>query len=838
MASSSYALCERFILRLAGLPWQELEAKATPETLRCARQFIACEDALKPAAQAALAALREDPGVLPPAKRDAVRNQLGKLRGVEEPVQRSAGLPALGRYGDAFAALQAAERALEDALQRELPAARTLSAEAWEAIRHLLVFAAGEVKESAELWTAPSGALPPRTTKVRQREQTALLYLQRLCAKNDTMSAFGPTGWGRIRPEVRGFVCDPDPELGHGQVFPEKWVALRLADAISADEEALPELMPRPHPMGRLQGSCFVREDTGQRIELGAERHTLLLRCDGRTPAHALHADDTLRELVAQGALLWRLDTILFDEHRTQALRTEVEAWRPGPAQARWLPRIRHLLDGAARFAQEPGAAQRQRIVTELEDALRSWGLTPPTGSRILYSGSNLLGEERYRECRAEMGQDVAERFLQDAAPWIGTFRDTFSYCAARVNQRLRALLTSAPGPEGREGPEVREGREGRADPIPLPAFLLHCERSGLSLTGNGITAAAADAYEDVKAAFARATADRSPDAREWELTPTDCEFVRRSFGIEPLEPFGVPAPDLQIVAADWDAVRRGDYEIMLGELHTGTSSIIHALFWACPDKSAFIDAFRKNTRGERVCYFGMQQGQDKTSHSHFHWHDVLPEQWTHVAATRVHPSWRSVPPGEAEVYLEPTHHDVRIRRADTREDLGSFTRSFGVQLGIHPFFFGYSGSHSGGHSGSHSGHMPRLRMGRVILQREMWILSHDELSGGPFHGTCARLVPAVERLRARRGLPRRIYIRPTAAALARRGVVGRDKDLKPIFIDLESYPFLELLHRWLQKHGEVEATEMLPTPEQTPWQEGTTRRLFELRTLVTLRDP
>lgn len=131
---------------------------------------------------------------------------------------------------------------------------------------------------------------------------------------------------------------------------------------------------------------------------------------------------------------------------------------------------------------------------------------------------------------------------------------------------------------------------------------------------------------------------------------------------------------------------------------------------------------------------------------------------------------------------------------------------------------------------------MPRLRCGNVIVQRRAWTITLDELGQGDFTGVSRDLVLAVERLRAARDLPRFVYIRPTEQALRRSGAEGRDKDTKPVFVDLESYLFLEILHRWLTKAGEVEVTEMLPTPDQLLWQEPDGRRTFELRTLIVPR--
>jgi hypothetical protein len=128
------------------------------------------------------------------------------------------------------------------------------------------------------------------------------------------------------------------------------------------------------------------------------------------------------------------------------------------------------------------------------------------------------------------------------------------------------------------------------------------------------------------------------------------------------------------------------------------------------------------------------------------------------------------------------------------------------------------------------------LRCGKVIVQRRSWTVTLDEFPAGKYHGISRELLVAVEKLRAARDLPRHIYIRPTEAALRRSGAEGRDKDTKPVYIDLESYLFQEIFYRWLNKAGEIEITEMLPGPEDLLWQEADGRRTFELRTLIVPR--
>ncbi|HEX8680109.1 MAG TPA: lantibiotic dehydratase, partial [Chthoniobacterales bacterium] len=154
-------------------------------------------------------------------------------------------------------------------------------------------------------------------------------------------------------------------------------------------------------------------------------------------------------------------------------------------------------------------------------------------------------------------------------------------------------------------------------------------------------------------------------------------------------------------------------------------------------------------------------------------------------------------------------------------EHLGSFARAWLIPLGFHPFHFGGLP------------HMPRLRCGKTVVQRRAWVVGGEEIEAS---ASGADFVVAIEQLRAARDLPRFVYIRPTEQALRRSGAEGRDKDTKPVFIDLESYLSLEIFHRWLNKAGELEITEMLPDPDHLCWQEEDGHRTFELRTLIVPR--
>jgi hypothetical protein len=245
-----------------------------------------------------------------------------------------------------------------------------------------------------------------------------------------------------------------------------------------------------------------------------------------------------------------------------------------------------------------------------------------------------------------------------------------------------------------------------------------------------------------------------------------------------------------------------------------------HGTYWACPDKKKLSEAFASSACHKPNFHFGLFAA-DLTSHTTVRVFDALPDLSYFVAPQRGNPKWNTIAPGDAEVYFDSETEDLRVRETASKKDLGSFARAWVIPLGFHPFQFGLAP------------HTPRLRCGRAVVQRETWTVRADEMPQGSYKGLSADLVRAVEYLRTLKNWPRHIYIRPTEQSLRRSGGEGRDKDTKPVYIDLESYLLLETFHRWLVKAGELEVTEMLPAPDQLFWKEASGRYTFEMRTLI-----
>ena len=198
--------------------------------------------------------------------------------------------PAADPPSSAFAAcwqsaarFAAAEALLGQSLNSELASAReALMDSARQFLPGYLVFASGGIRD---LLARPSqDPLPPRKKSARARERHLLLYLQRICGKNDTLSEFGPQGWGRIDSTSHALALDPQAGIARRETFLERWAAHGAAAAINADPQAGVELAPRLHPDGRIEQDHFIHTPTGEIVPLDPETLALLARCDGTTP--------------------------------------------------------------------------------------------------------------------------------------------------------------------------------------------------------------------------------------------------------------------------------------------------------------------------------------------------------------------------------------------------------------------------------------------------------------------------------------------------------------------------------------------------------------------------
>ena len=681
----SYRVAPIFLIRLAGVPFDRLERLATPETTNTARGLIVGQNKVQ---------------------RDDEKRLAASL-----------------------------ERELEITRKSLLDFARTI-------LPRYLIFAAEGMRDriSSLLGANANAALAPRNARARERERHLLLYLQRIAAKNDTFSEFGPSAWGKISRNISGVTLAPELGTAEREGFLERWTAHAIAAAVNADPE-------------------------------------------NSNPKLAVPA---------------------LEPHAVRVLLDDIKNWPPGEAREKWLSILEGLVELPLKFAAAADIQDRQSILDQARIRLQSIGAESKQSDRFLYAATNPIGEECFRESHFEISERLIDEVPIQAESWIDLWRDSYAFIASRVAGGLRGVMEKAGAKSG---------------VMPLPAFMQACDAAKLSLTGPGLVAFAVMAFQEVKAAF-RKRLQPHLNLSEYELTVEDCHVVRDNFDYPRFDEYTYPSADLQLAATAIEAIEHGDYQWILAELHPPIALLHHCMYWSCPDKQTLGLALASTTFSRPNFHFGFFAA-DFTAHTTVRVFDAMPELSNFVASQRANPKWKKISPADTEVYVDETTGDVCVRKIDNHEHLGSFARAWVIPLGFHPFQFGVAP------------HTPRLRCRKVIVQRRSWTVRADELIPGNYTGVSSNLVLAIEKLRAERNLPRFVYIRPTEQALRRSGAEGRDKDTKPVFVDLESYLFLEIFYRWLVKAGEIEVSEMLPDPEHLFWKEPDGRHSFELRTLV-----
>jgi lantibiotic biosynthesis dehydratase-like protein len=744
--SSAYAVAPIFLIRLAGAPFEALERLATPDTISVARELAACREASARARAEAEDFFRSPEHTLSEtafrALRTAVRSQRvpAGMTGAQPPI--------FTNYANAATRESEIDRKLEAALEHDLGVARDAL---WSAARtflpRYLIFSTGGVRELLADLLSTNGEVKhgKRNARAGDRERHLLLYLQRVCGKNDTFSEFGPTVWGSSDRQTDGLRFVPKPGIHARDTYFERWVAHAIAALINGDPDVVTEGTPIQVPA--LEPKAF------------------------------------------------------------ETLYDDVRKWNAGKAREKWLPILEQLAELPQKFANAKEPMARQAVLNDADIRLHELGAARKGGERFLYSAQNPIGEECFRDCVFEISERLLDEVPVAAEPWIDLWRDTYAFVASRVAAGLRPIFERA---------------ASKRTALPLPEFLRACEMAKLPLTGPGLVALATMAFQEVKALFREQLRPHLENA-EHELSIDDCHIVRRKLDYPKFDEYTYPSADLQISAESIDALHQGQYQWILSELHPPVALLHHCMYWACPNKKGLNEAFTRTVGGHPNFHFGFFAA-DFTAHTTVRLFEAMPDLSYFVAPQRSNPDWQTISPADAEVYIDSDTGDVCGRTAGSHKFLGSFARAWVIPLGFHPFQFGFPP------------HTPRLRCGRVIVQRRSWTLTQEEFPAGNYSGVSRGLAVAIDQLRAKENWPRHVYIRPTERALRRSGAEGRDKDTKPVFIDLESYLFHEIFYRWLMKAGELEVTEMLPDPDHLLWREADGRRTFELRTLIVPR--
>jgi hypothetical protein len=660
-----------------------------------------------------------------------------------------------------------------------------------------------------------AGLEPRRNSKHRARERLLVRYWQRYCGKAETVGFFGPVCWARIDPLEPAVLVRPGADvIRDRRVYFEHWSLALLAERIAAEPAVRQWLSPGLSPQLTLRGRTVI-DPVRPPVVLTIPQAEILSRCDGSKPAcqvaeEALSDGSTelrsaadvhllLSQLAAQGILQWDFDLpVSFDAERLldeRIARVEDADARAAAAVRFDVLRVQRALVAAA---ERPGelASALHRLESIFTDVC---GHAAVRNEGKMYAGRTLCVEETIRDLDATFGTVVIQAI---EAPLVIPLTIARWLCGAMATaylaelERLHAQLADDfPDGEVPLGSLWFLAQDAFYGVEQVPARQVSLELAGRWSQLFGLESAVARSSLTFSSAALTA-----PLA---ELFPADGPLWAGA---------RIHSPDLQLCANSVAALGRGEFSVVMSEMHAAwtAAGFAYAVF-GHPEPGKLRDALWRDMAGQSVYQLLPVAWPRNMARLAFALEDTSDTQLAFAAA-----------PGADRRRLVPTSSLV-VKRSGTgliavADDGRSWPliEIFGRQLsevavealkatGVTP-------------------HMPRITVDRLVLARESWRMKVADCPVAVAVGEREEYL-ATRRWTSALGLPDYVFVKVST-------------EVKPIFIDTTSPIYASVLAAALRAARRVQGddasltvTEMLPGPDESwlPDAEGR-RYVAELR--------
>jgi hypothetical protein len=792
-------------LRGAGFPAADVLSLAAPELAALSDQLLEAMDHEAKALSALHAAVAAAAGAEP-----QLRKPLRKLAEGKLPAKLESDQPALRTLHSALLEISARRQELEKQVAERFEVDRRRVSGA------LRKMAADPLYREALAWQnphsfatgidpllrRPEGAADSETRRI---EATMARYAQRYCLKNDAIGFFGPVGWGDIVGEGPAMTLLPGSSLvDDRRVYFEHWGVQALADRLAEDPELRLQLPPYRGPDKWIEGTT-LHYGLGHTTELPLAFARLADRCDGRRTAEEIAAsllampeleldgsDEVyamLEDLVERRIISWTLTVPADLDRPDQRLRERVEQFPDSSSRTQALHMLDELEAARARVAAAAGdAAAVQAALAELEATFTR--LTEKQATRRggkTYAGRTLVYEDCRRNVEVHLGPEMLERLAAPLDLILQSARWYTATIGARYRDRFEETFREMRQGSGGAPIEYRRFAERVApyivtsqyEPIPLvDEVVAELQRrwAEVLMLDHG-QRRAERSVDQLRAAVA----DRFP-----ALAPGWPSAVNHS-------------PDIMVAASSVDAICRGDYQYVLGEIHTSTITMTLSIFlYAHPERAAVIEQLLRCYPQKRFHTFIPREEALRVR--------LLPEEYlpTTVESAGVNPPL--LPPEryvqQHELVVDESDGEIVVRTRDGRHSLQLFefydspmcTASISRFNILPPM-----------------PHLPRVNIGNLVIRRETWRFAPGDLPFLEGEGTLPRFV-AVRRWQRSHDLPRFVFVRVP-------------EEVKPQYVDFESPIYVDNFVKLVRKASSIAVSEMFPTHEQTWLVDGAGRR-------------
>lgn len=634
-------------------------------------------------------------------------------------------------------------------------------------------------------------------TKDRLREALVANYAQRYATKNDTIGFFGPVGWAKLASEGPGFVLRPGPKLvAERNVFFEHWAVEALAAKHSADSRLWRWMTPRRYPFLRIDGASVHSAVDGKHSLTEAES-IALLAADGRQTAGELaralvhghgvsfaSEDDvrrTLESLRDQKLIAFAFE-VPFTLDGIHVLRKGIERIDDAGLRAEALAPLEALEAARRRVADAGGDANAlDRALGELETVFTE--LTGEAATRnpgAMYASRQLVFEDSRRDIELTVGPMILEA-LGPPLSLVLTSARWFTYEAGKI---FRAAL---------RGIHDDAARRSKSGTVRFADLWFRAQRV-IYGTQKTFDALGVDLQERWSTILAGPAGAQRLDFRSEDLRA------------RVQEAFAAPAPgwlaarhhspDVMIAAPSAEAITRGEFVLVLGEVHAALNTLDYATFIAHhPVRGALDSALDRDFPAPHVVPVLASN---------------LPDATVRLDA---------VLPARARLFLE-TGFELASSGRDRVVALSDLTvvdqgGELGVVVDGHMVpaieLFGrlLSLQLTNFKMLPAQRRSPRITIDRLIVARETWTFGAAELAFAQEADERARFLGA-QRWRRASALPRFIFVK---AAFER----------KPVFVDLDAPVLVNQLAKLARAAQEQEegarklvVSEMVPSLDET----------------------
>jgi Lantibiotic dehydratase, N terminus len=405
-----------------------------------------------------------------------------------------------------------------------------------------------------------SGQVRMNRNKRTRRDEVAIAnYLQRYCLKNETIGFFGPVGWARISPTGPALSATPGPKLlARRTTYFEVWAIDALGDTISDQPGMLRWLTPRV-------GIPVNTFPPNERPTLSAAEEDLVLRCDGtRTVADHIGTDpdvvEALKRLLQLHAV--RLDLwCSMQAWPERELGRRLEGIGDADLRGRGQALLAELISGRDAVAAAAGDAEKVRATIAALDTTfeRLTGSAPTRRAGGTYAGRTLL----YEDCLRDVDVQIGPALLDALAGPLGLVLESVQWLVGTIAGRLQDRFATVLDEE-----RVAAGRGS----VPLMRMFA---RAGDEL-GEDPELRIAQALAEFQDRWRRVL-DLPPDVRRYAV-PTDAiaDRVAQSFPRIPgrWRTAGRHSVDIMIAASGVEAIDRGDFQLVLSQLHVASNAL------------------------------------------------------------------------------------------------------------------------------------------------------------------------------------------------------------------------------------------------------------------------